>query len=634
MKTRKQNALETRISAAELASSRGYVQQHNSGDEARYRRSEDTSPLGSPAHGAPSYAANFTKCMPHDPDTGLLINPHDYEEWVKASDFGSVADISNLRIGPAISGSVDMADGTYQLQAAVDPVQPHTLPSIAWEGTQAIAADARVRGWESQGAGLTYDLEGPDAQSVSIPPAPAFASQELISEMAELYWMAYLRDVPFHDFETDSDVGKAASSLSHFYWLIEHSALGDSQKSTFTDTDLLPTSQARRRVLTNVKGNAVSRQKLFRGVTPGDGIGPYLSQFLLIGSKDIQAKIMPQAHKVADGYGAYGAIRFYQKVRMATPKKNYMINWKDWLDVQNGANVRETETYDAGWRFIATPRDLCTYVHYDALYEAYLNSCLLLLGMGCPFDPGIPFQDQDFRDKQAGFVNFSGPHILSLLTEVATRALKAVRYQKFNVHRRIRAEAVAGELYQWDKNSVQEYAGLDAMLKAFNGNSNLKKYIDEKQAASMPTQEWNSDTGLLLPMAFAEGSPPHPSYGSGHATVAGACVTILKAFFDSGWELPLRNGSNPVAYVPLSDGSALMEEVLAKPLIVGDELNKTASNIAIARHWSGVHYFSDAYESLRLGEKIALGVLEEQKLTYGENFSMSVPLFDGTTTRI
>ena len=24
----------------------------------------------------------------------------------------------------------------------------------------------------------------------------------------------------------------------------------------------------------------------------------------------------------------------------------------------------------------------------------------------------------------------------------------------------------------------------------------------------------------------------HPSYGAGHATVAGACVTILKAYFD------------------------------------------------------------------------------------------------------
>ncbi len=31
----------------------------------------------------------------------------------------------------------------------------------------------------------------------------------------------------------------------------------------------------------------------------------------------------------------------------------------------------------------------------------------------------------------------------------------------------------------------------------------------------------------LLPRAFPEGSPIFPSYGAGHATVAGACTTVL-----------------------------------------------------------------------------------------------------------
>jgi hypothetical protein len=39
-------------------------------------------------------------------------------------------------------------------------------------------------------------------------------------------------------------------------------------------------------------------------------------------------------------------------------------------------------------------------------------------------------------------------------------------------------------------------------------------------------------------------------------------------------------------------------------------------------------------ESLQMGEQIAIGLLEEQKLTYSENFSMTVPRFDGTTVRI
>ena len=35
-----------------------------------------------------------------------------------------------------------------------------------------------------------------------------------------------------------------------------------------------------------------------------------------------------------------------------------------------------------------------------------------------------------------------------------------------------------------------------------------------------------------------------------------------------------------------------------------------------------------------MGEKIAIGILEEQKLTYGENFSMTVPLIAGGAIRI
>ena len=57
----------------------------------------------------------------------------------------------------------------------------------------------------------------------------------------------------------------------------------------------------------------------------------------------------------------------------------------------------------------------------------------------------------------------------------------------------------------------------------------------------------------LLPIAFPEGSPLHTAYGSGHATVAGACVTMLKAFFDGS--AIIRNPvvpdpSNPAALIP------------------------------------------------------------------------------------
>lgn len=73
---------------------------------------------------------------------------------------------------------------------------------------------------------------------------------------------------------------------------------------------------------------------------------------------------------------------------------------------------------------------------------------------------------------------------------------------------------------------------------------------------------------------------------------------------------------------------------LTTPLTIEGELNKLGANRATARNWGGMHYYSDFIKSFHVGEQIAVGLLEEQKLTYRENFSMTVPVFDGTSVRI
>lgn len=42
---------------------------------------------------------------------------------------------------------------------------------------------------------------GPDSQDIGIRPAPKIDSAEVAGEMAEVYWMALCRDVPFGTFE-------------------------------------------------------------------------------------------------------------------------------------------------------------------------------------------------------------------------------------------------------------------------------------------------------------------------------------------------------------------------------------------------------------------------------------------------
>src|SRR5205814_4147178 len=122
----------------------------------------------------------------------------------------------------------------------------------------------------------------------------------------------------------------------------------------------------------------------------------------------------------------------------------------------------------------------------------------------------------------------------------------------------------------------------------------------------------NTDGSYLLPIAFPEGSPTHPAYGAGHATVAGACVTILKAWFKESTKL-VDIGLTPME--PTDDGSALVTYTSADAgdLTVGGELNKIASNVAIGRNTAGVHWRSDGTESLKLGEQMAISILRGQR---------------------
>jgi len=78
-------------------------------------------------------------------------------------------------------------------------------------GGQGSAKKPLVRTFESPRAGHVYDLEGPDADAVCMPPAPRVSSHEMAVEMAEVYAMSLLRDVPFSKIEDGS--GKSAGGF-------------------------------------------------------------------------------------------------------------------------------------------------------------------------------------------------------------------------------------------------------------------------------------------------------------------------------------------------------------------------------------------------------------------------------------
>jgi len=469
------------------------------------------------------------------------------------------------KIGNYSKGLPHNNDGTVVLSAynalvnAINSGRPADFDAIPLGGT---------RGLTNPQSGLAFDMQGPDAHALVQPPAPAFASREQAAEISENYWMALLRDVPYSQYSTNPIANAAAADLT-FY--------GSDFKGPKT-------------------GGAVTTATLFRGLTPGDRVGPQLSQFFY---QDCN----------------FGANKLEQKITTTVPGVNYMTDFNTWLAVQRGV-AQGPDAFDPVPRYMRNGRDIGQWVHIDVLFQAYFQAFLILAGAGAPFDDGNPYNN---NPNQIGFGTFGGPHIATLLCEVATRALKAVWYQKWFVHRRLRPEVMA-ERVDRTLFAGAGYPVHPEILNSFNDSNRLQGFMPPGSA--------------LLPLAFPEGSPTHPAYGAGHATVAGACVTILKAWFKETTRL-VDIGLDPVQ--PTDDGLSLVPYAGsdAGDITVGGELNKIAANVALGRNTAGVHWRSDATESMKLGEAIAIGILKDQRACYNEVFNgFSLTKFDGTTITV
>jgi membrane-associated phospholipid phosphatase len=419
-------------------------------------------------------------------------------------------------------------------------------------------------------AALAFVMEGADSHHLGIGAPPAFSSEAEAGEMAELYWQALTRDVLFSQYGAEPLTTAAIEDLARF--------------STFS---------------------GVNAGTLFRGLTPGDETGPYISQFLW---KDIPFR--PRT--------------LVQTYRTTQAGDDHMTTYATWLAIQNGVPASVANNFNPVPRYIHNGRGLGEYVHgcqsgcpaspaermsafpFDAAFFAAVNAALMLLSFGPEaLDAGNPYAG---LTAQSGFTTFGPPHALDLVTRVLNPALKAAWYQKWLVHRRLRPEEYAGRVHNHQVGEAtypvpSKLLGSQAVAEVFDAYGSY-----------------------LLPMAYPEGCPAHPAYPSGHATFAGACVTMLKAFFNESFPFPEPQ-------VATDDGLALVK--YQGTLTVGGELNKMASNIARGRTIAGVHWRSDATAGLRLGEAVAISVLNDLRATHFEDFGgFTLTKFDGTTITI
>ena len=629
------------------------------------------------------YAMSFTKGLRHG-DNGILEQNAHYGSLVEAINQALATDFTAMQRG----------------------ITPARMPKTTYSG-DALDRENELptwRGWESPRAGHYYSLEGPDTDAVCMPPAPELGSIELDAEIAEVYALALLRDTSFSDISSSTTattpsgiaVDDIVDALSGVEWYSDKSAGGLSLQERRRRAARFE-SHAEHDVNNPPNDCIFLRKDVFRGSSPGVRSGPYVSQFMLQGTQMVR-DASGDPTLFSDASIRYGSQEIDQKVTYFPAAVDYMLHWNSYLDVQNGADFGDVNRRShLPRRFINTPRDLATYVRFDQLYQAYLNACIFMLNDTKKFKfqqpiedltgmsgPGFP--DRSAADSRQAFATFGGPHILSLMTEVSTRCLKAVRRQKYNYHRRARPERV-GALLTLDAGALTETVAQDALsnstratlgtmrarleplLSLVNTHNKSRRADDSiredrppradgttpatrehadphlrNDAQQLDPANWDDDKNFLLPMAFAEGSPMHPSYGAGHATVAGGCVTMLKAFFHtvendgspSPWPtgLPIVEVENGSAGQKLRDISLTDTSLASDPLSISGELNKLAANISIARNMAGVHFYTDYYESLRMGERITTAILIEHFTQIDEPVELNFHSFDGDCIHI
>lgn len=446
-------------------------------------------------------------------------------------------------------------------------------------------------------ASFAYNLMGGDSWTFTMPAPSAVATAEKAGEMVELYWMALTRDVTFATYGTNGTIGNAVTDLNK---------LSDFQ---------------------GPKANGlVTRDTVFRSNLPGALSGPYISQFLYL-PISYSDTYVEQKYRIPNATAPMG---------MPVVINDFMTTFNLWHDIQQGKNPSASINFNSTFRYMITGRDIGNFVHGDPPQLPYLHALLICLKFGeAAWDRNNPYLN---NPTQEAFVEFFKPQIASILSYAVEAALKVAWYQKWNVHRTCRPEFYGFLVHQQKTGAFD--AGLhpdviDSDVISTTGNIfTFNKDINDALMLS--------DGGTyFLPQAFPEGSPTHPSCPAGHATVGGAAVTILKAFFNEDFVIP-QTGSvaiatlanNPRTVVPSADGSALVAYT-GDTLTLGGELNKLAANIALGRNMAGVHFRCDSEDGMKLGEAVAIKILEDFAYTVNIDFAgFSLTKFDGTKITI
>jgi hypothetical protein len=344
----------------------------------------------------------------------------------------------------------------------------------------------------------------------------------------------------------------------------------------------------------------VTPQVVFRANLPGVTTGPIVSQYLM------------------RGFVYDGIFVEEPKMQLPLPGEDFLTFWPEAMNARNGwpnGSPGFSGVIDPVRRYPRAMRDLAQLAAQDIIASAYQRAIHVLrlnLG-GALMDENWPYHGNVMQEAFATF----GTGDLCTQVGAVCQGERPVWYSKWNVHRMLRPEEYAVLVHRVVADGA-DYPIHPSLL----ASDALPRIFAHNQAR-------NSARGLgaigtyLLPTSIRPGAPTHPSYPSGHAITAGACVTVIKAWWREGIGFP---GPRQ----PTADGTGFTN-FTGGGLTIGGELNKLAFALTHGRDMTGIHWRSDGVAGLAMGEEVAIRYLCERTLTYPEPFlGFRLTKFDGS----
>lgn len=497
---------------------------------------------------------------------------------------------------------------------------PHALPKLHIRPTGGSIMTAQrpvntvafqvITGGQTRPANTTNDL------TPALPDAPRLDAQALAGDMAELFALALIRDLPL-DWASDRSRDRGHRiRINDTLEFTLHDLLCEVHRLPWFSRHAVPSGDV---VAAGVLSPPVQGVAGHRAVPLWQGgDGRSFLERLLAGRTAPGWRRPDQPDSGVSALLGECPGRDHDPLDRPAPSRCADLHqWRDWIGDMTGACLPCFETARP-----VTPRDLAAQTHCRPHMQAAFGAALGLLGDGALFDPSL---------ATTGPTGWSGPRLLALMAQAGDQAQALSAQMMARPGRMLRPGVVATRMTLMqageDMQTGPDTDCLHAALTLLNRHCPcLLTWIAALNTQTgtggfaLPGRDGGRCDGwtplqfrevLMLPQVLYRGRGLHPGGAVGQTLLAGTMATLFKAVF----------ASDP------ANGSAASLPAPGQNLT--SACDSFAANLALGRMVTCGLYPSESRQSLDLGQILALQILRHALEQDGRPAALCLTGFDG-----